>query len=694
MAKNLLAILAVFAVALLVVGLSFSSVHLEARADFVFDNGTEPQSLDPHKMKGQPEGRVADCLLEGLTRRDAETFEPVPGAAESWTVSADGRTWTFRIRENAKWSNGDPVTAHDFAWSWRRLQEPATASEYSAPFHVIRHARALNKYGAQVARLRGDPAATEAAAREGVLARWTRLVAANPEGVPFPTWTAFVAAEENDLRQTVAGTAEPALVAPLSRTAGDLTPAEAKGVGEALAREADRRAAELEVARAHFGVDQGAFAKDDRTFVVELESLAPYFLELSSFYVAYPVHRKTVEKYGLEWFREGRFVGNGPFLLKDWRVNEKIRLVKSPTYWGADEVALRVVDILPYENANTSLNLYTMGELDFIPGNYPPDIIDELRKRPDYKSCPGMVVYFYRLNVTREPFNDVRVRKALAKAVDRVTIVQEIARKGETPATTLVPTGVPGYESPPNDLAFDPAAARKLLAEAGYGPGGKKARRFTIVHNTHEGHKKIAEFLASEWQKHLGLEVQVNNKEWQALLADVQKLEYDIERAGWIGDYRDPKTFLDMWITGDGNNETGWSDPVFDRFIAKASEADRYATAPEAEIQELLSVCREKDRMKGLLDRLRGSKGDVGDEERLAAALAVRAQLFREAESRLLNDGIPIIPFYFYVVSGLVKPDVQGLYFTRVREGKTIYNLQDDHPLRNVRTARTGTASK
>ena len=258
--------------------------------------------------------------------------------------------------------------------------------------------------------------------------------------------------------------------------------------------------------------------------------------------------------------------------------------------------------------------------------------------------------------------------------------------RGEIPTTTVVPPGVPDYASPSNDLAYDPAAARRLFAEAGYGPQGKPFPRFTIVFNTSEGHKKIAEFVADQWKKVLGIEVQANNKEWQALLADVAKLEYDVERAGWIGDYRDPKTFLDMWTTGDGNNETGWSDALFDRLVGLASDAGSLASWTPAQVDELVVACREGDRMRALL----AAQRDAADAAaRMEATLAVRLQLFREAEARLLIDGVPIIPFYFYVNTGLVQPDVEGIRYWGTKDGARVPNLQDEHPLRDVSTARS-----
>lgn len=687
MYRTLLALVVAFATALGLVGLTFSASTKDPRADFVIVNGTEPQSLDPHKAKGAPEGRLLDMIFEGLTRKDPRTFEPVAGAASSWAVSPDGRRWTFTIRGDARWSDGSPVTAHDFAYAWRRLQEPKTASEYSAVLHVVRHARALNKYGAQVKALRGDPKAERPEARAGVVARFRALAGQGGGGVPFAALSTFLV--ETDLRNVVSGTKAAALIDVFARTAGDLSPDEASAVADALAAEAEARSAALAVADERFGRTEGAFATDERTFVVELESVAPYFLELTAFYVTYPVPRSAVERHRGAWFREGRIVGNGPFCMTAWRVNEKIRLERSPTYWGAADVSLRTIDVLPHDNQTTALNLYLTGAADFLPGNYPGDLVDRLKSRPDFHSSPGMIVYFYRFNTTRPPFDDVRVRKALAKCVDRETVVRDLTRKGELPTTTIVPGGVPDYESPGNDLGFDPEAARRLLAEAGYGPGGKPFRRFTIVYNTHEQHKKIAEFVAGQWKQHLGIDAVAQNKEWQALLADVAKLEYDVQRAGWIGDYRDPKTFLDMWITGDGNNETGWSDATYDRFVALASEADRFAVAPQAEVDGVVARCREQDEMRAAVAAVREA---ADPSRRLEAVLALRRQLFREAEARLLNDGVPILPFYFYVVTGMVAPDVEGIRYWGEVDGRRIPNLQDDHPLRDVTTARSRAA--
>ena len=677
--RNLLGLVAAFAVALLLVGITFSGTEKDERADYVFVNATEPKNLDPQKFTGQPEGRIGDAIFEGLTFRDNATLQPVPGSAESWTTSPDGRVWTFKIRPAAKWSNGDPVTARDFVYSWKRLQEPETAAEYAYLMHMVRHAEAYNTYEAQVTALRGDPEAKKDAERLGVVGGFGALLAKHPDGLDAKDFQAF--ADDTDLRSQVTRTNDRALLAALGKEEGRHSPTEAAAIGAALEAEADRRAKALAEAKAHFGVDQGVFAPDDRTFVVELNAFTPYFLELTAFYPTYPVHRPTVERWPLDWFREGRIVSNGPFLLSSWRVNEKIRLVKNPTYWGAEQVTLRTVDVLPLDNRTTALNLYMTGAADWLPTAYPPDLIDVIKNRPDFYGSPGMVVYFYRVNCSKKPFSDPRVRKALACAFDRRIVVEKLTRKGEVPTTTIVAPGIPGYESPPSDLAFDLDHARKLLAEAGF-PGGQGFPPFTIVYNTDEGHKKIAEFMAAQWSTNLGIKVNTQNKEWQAILEDVRRLNYDIERAGWIGDYRDPNTFLDMWLTKGGNNQTGWGDPFYDRLIALAADPVGTAALPASETEDLFARFKERPKAEALLAAVRGA-GD--DQARLKAAAAYRLHLFREAEAELVQDAVPFIPIYFYFVSGMISPRIDGFYAEVEENGKKIPNLQDLHPFRDVR---------
>ena len=288
-----------------------------------------------------------------------------------------------------------------------------------------------------------------------------------------------------------------------------------------------------------------------------------------------------------------------------------------------------------------------------------------------------MVVYYYRFNCARPPFDDPRVREAFALAVDREAIVRDVLRLGQIPAYHVVPPGLPGYASPASGLRFDPERARALLAEAGYGPG----RRFPpvgLLYNTAESHKQIAEVVADQLRRELGVDARAYNQEWQAYQASVLAGDYDLARAGWVGDYLDPNTFLDLWLSGGGNNQTGWGDPRYDAWIRAAGDVERFAAAPGP----LLGALREPEAMRALLADVEGARG-AGP--RAAALGRVRMQLFREAEALLVQEAFPILPLHFYVVSGLVAPRVGGFHSElEGDDGTRRPNLQDLHPLRGM----------
>ncbi len=663
MYRTLLGVLASLAVALAVAGLTFTA-SVEQSADFRFINGTEPRSLDPGLLTGQPEGRVARAIFEGLARLEARTLAPVPGAAASWEISPDGRTYTFHLRPDATWSDGRPVTAHDFAWSWRRLQDPALGAEYAYIVHMIRHARAFNLYGGHAEALAGPIAgALDALRRE------------HSGGLEVSDWQAFV--REHGLNELLKGTRNATLQASLLRQQGRIEADELAAVSAALPGEAAHRRALFEEAARRYGIDAGVFARDDWTLVVELEAPTPYFLELCTFYSTLPVPRHVVEVHPDDWFLPDTIVSNGPFVLADWRVGDRIRLERSESYWGRDQVGLASIDVLPVENATTSLNLYLTGAVDWLPGNYPSDLVEPLARRPDFYSGPGMIVYYYRLNTRRPPLDDPRGRLALNLAIDRELIVREVTRLGQVPAAHIVPPGMPGYESPESPVRTDLAEARRLLAEAGY-PGGRGMRELGILYNTQEGHKKIAEVIADQLRRNLGLDVRAYNQEWQSYLASGQAGEYDVMRAGWIGDYLDPNTFLDMWISNGGNNQTGWSHARFDRLIQAAADVEGFSTG-------LADLDAGDGRVRSRLEGLQRA-GDAAERRRAGAAL--RLELLRQAEAILVQE-LPILPIYFYVVSGLVNPQVEGFYSElSLPDGSRIPNLQDLHPLRAIRMAR------
>jgi oligopeptide transport system substrate-binding protein len=647
-----------FAAAAALLALTFRA-SLPGRAEFTFANGTEPKTLDPGRATGEPEGRIVEALFEGLTSRDPATLAPAPGVAESWEIAPDGRTLVFRLRADARWSDGRSVGAADFAWSWRRLLTPAHGAEYAYLLYGVRHAEALHLSRARAERLRGE-----------TLAAFDALAAAHAGALAPAEWRRFLAAQ--DLAAALDDAGDAATRAAAARAAGP-APAERAAFRAGLLAAAAAHDALAAEAEARFGVDAGAFARDERTFVVELAAPVPYFLELTAFYPTFPVPPHVVEAHPDDWFLPGRIVGNGAFVLEAWRVGDRIRLARSATWWGRDSVGLASVDALPVENAITALNLYLTGAIDWLPRT-PSDLGEHLRERPDYYGGAALSVYYYRVNAARPPLDDPRVRMALALAIDRDTLVRDVLRRGELPALHVVPPGVPGYEPPPSGLGFDPERARRLLAEAGY-PGGRGLRTLGLLFNTLEDHRKIAEWVADQLGRNLGVEVRAYNQEWQSYLATVQQGDYDLARAGWIGDYVDPNTFLDLWVTNGGNNQTAWGDPLYDRLIRAAADVEAFARAPE------LAGLAEPERARARLAALAAVTGEA----RLAAAAALRRQLLREAEAILVQRAVPVIPLYFYVTSGLVAPRVGGFHAV-LADGRP--NLQDLHPLRALSVAR------
>ena len=665
MLRSLLSAFLVFVAALLVVGFTLST-STGRRADFRFTNGTEPKTLDPQLATGEPEHRILSSIFEGLARLDARSLEPVPGAAESWEISADGKTYTFHLRPNARWSDGRPVMAQDFSYSWRRLQEPSLGSEYAYIMHMVRYAQAYNTHAAQAEALRGAiPAAAEALLRK------------YPGPIPAAEVLAF--SSKQNLDATLKGTPNEVLRNFLLRPKGDMPHAELGALPAQFELEGQRRAALYEEAKLHFGIDGGAYAKDDHTLVVELLAPTPYFLELTSFYPLSPVPKWAIERSaGRNWFLPDHIVSNGPFRLREWRVGDHIRLERSDSYWGQNDVKLRDIDVLPIENTTTSLNLYLTGEVDWLPQqSIPQDLAPDLRERPDFFSGPAFITYYYKINCTRKPFDDVRVRKALNLAIDREQITRDVMRLGQLPATHFVPPGIRGYKPPETAIGFDVEQARKLLAEAGF-PEGRGFPKFGILYNTLESHKKVAEVLADQLRRNLQVDVAAYNQEWQSYQQSTRALDYDLSRAGWIGDYEDPNTFLDLWLTNGGNNQTGWGSVVYDRLLAAAADVEQFVAQPEF----VLAHAHDVQALKRMADAVRDSS-DVA--QRLKSMSALRMALLAEAERILVHDEFPIMPVYVYVSSDMAKPQVKGFYTELVdSDGAKRPNLRNIHPLRDV----------
>src|SRR5438067_182262 len=269
--------------------------------------------------------------------------------------------------------------------------------------------------------------------------------------------------------------------------------------------------------------------------------------------------------------RENARWSNGAFTLEAWRLNDRVRLKKNPFYWNADHVAMRTVDVLPSARANTAFNYYATGLADLMmdKGLAPTPLMAELKKRSDFHSAPFLGTYFIRFNASRAPFNDARVRKAFSLVMDKSLLVEKITKAGEVPAPSLVPPGTAGYE-PPAGLQRNPEQARSLLAEAGF-PNGKNFPRVSYLY---EGDSDLDRDLAVEIQgmikRELGIEhFELQPQEWKVYLRSMSALDYDLARSSWVGDYKDPNTFLDMFVTNGGNNRTGWSNANYDQLIAQ-----------------------------------------------------------------------------------------------------------------------------
>lgn len=494
-------------------------------ADLVLHNGREPETIDPHLLTGQADGRIGSALFEGLTRYDPVTGNAIPGLADRWEISPDGRTYTFTLRTNAAWSNGTPITAEDVVWSCRRAVDPRTAADYASQYFYI----------------------------------------------------------EN---------------------------------GEAICNGEHRDLTAL-----------GVVALSPRSVRFRLVNPTPFFLDLLASRVFAVVPRAAIERWGDQWIRSPGLPCSGPYTLGFWRVNDRIRLVANPHYHDATNVRSRTIDVLAGDSAHTALNLYLTGTVDFIVDKdmFPTELADALRSRPDFHRYDYLGTYFIRFNCTRKPFTDTRVRQALGLVVDRQRIVERITRMQERPASHLVPDGTGGY-SPPSGLEPDIPRARTLLAEAGY-PGGKGFPRVEYAYNAESKlHEHIAVELQATFQDTLGIRIELRPLEWKTYLNNMSKLDYDLMRSSWIGDYNDPNTFLDLFLSNGGNNRTGWRDASFDSLLQQANAT---------------------------LDRER------------------RFQLLAQAEARLLREGAPVVPLYSYV----------GFYALDTNRVTGVHgNLLDEHP--------------
>ncbi len=489
---------------------------------FHWGNGADPGDLDPQTEEAETSSHVFNALFEGLVSQDPQDLHPIPGVAASWDVSPDARVYTFHLRSDAKWSNGDPVTAHDFIASWQRLLSPALGSQYAQMLYQ----------DAEVVNAR-----------------------------------AFYDGKLTDFNQV------------------------------------------------------GLQAPDDHTLVVHLVNPTDYFLSMLNHESLYPVHVPTILKYGrfdrkgTAWTRPGHFVGNGPFALKSWRLRQEIVVERSPTYWDAKNVRLEEIHYYPTDNIDTEERDFRAGQLH-VTYELPLTKIDYYEKNHPavFQNSPYFGTYFLRLNLTRPALGDKRVRRALSLAIDREGIARTVARGGQRPAYFFTPPDANGYTSRAR-VPTDYDAARRLLAGAGH-PDGQGLPPVEILINTSQNHQAVAEVVQQTWREQLHVNATIRVEESKVWFDSMHTLNYEVCRAGWIGDYVDPFSFLGIFVTGGGNNDCGFANGQYDDLIARSRTS---ASAPE------------------------------------------RRELLQQAEAILLDEA-PVAPIFFYARVYLKQTSVKGWY--------------------------------
>ena len=480
------------------------------------DNGEEPQTLDPHRAEGLPSEHILRDLFEGLTAESPQG-RIVPGAAIRWNISRDGKTYTFYLRRDALWSNGDPVTAEDFVYGLRRSADPVTASSNAKVLLPIENAAEV--------------------------------------------------------------------------ISGDLPPSEL-----------------------------GVFALEEFTLQISMRDPTPYFLALLNHPVTFPVHRASVEQHGQQFSRPGNLVSNGAFILKDWLIRSRIELGRNENYWNAENIIIEKVFYYPYEDQSHALKQFRAGKLHWtssVPNNqfkwllkhYPDELV----------TSPWLGSYYLGFNLQREPFiENPELRLALAMSLDRKLLTEKVTQFGEQPSYNLVPPGILDYVSPLPEWAEWTQVqrneeARRLYAEAGYSENNPLT--FEIRYDSGQTNKKMALAASSLWKQVLGVHATLVNEESKAFLQTrEQKVLTQVFRAGWISDYADAYSFLNLFRTGHGGNDYGYSNTLYD----------------------------------SLLDEIAA--------ERIPSR---RRRLMFEAERMLLAE-VPFVPIFTYVTKRMVNPRLKG----------------------------------
>ena len=509
---------------------------------------SEPQTIDPALNSAVDGAIMTQHMFEGLMKW-SDSGNPVnekgnmnyaalaAGQAESYekTDNGDGTvTYTFKIRSDAKWSDGQPVTANDFVYSWQRLANPLTAADYCYMIDMVQGYAAVN-----------------------------------------------------------AGEADPTTL--------------------------------------------GVSAPDESTFVVNLTYDCPYFLEICAFPAAFPVRQDIIEAYGDTWTTDdnsSHYISNGPWKLAEWVHDSYIKMVPNEYHYDAANLGPNSLTFQLMEDQNSMLAAYRSGDLQFIE-DMPVDEIAGLLASGELNIVDYIGTYYVCYQTQAAPFDNALVRQAFTLAIDSKYIVEQVTQTGQVPATGFVPAGIYDadangddfrtvggdyWDAPVDDATYQANCekARQLLAEAGY-PNGEGFPTVTYLYNTSDAHKAVGEALQQMWQEELGVTVQLQNQEWNAFLQTRKDGDYSIARNGWIADYNDPCSFLDMWYTGGGNNDAQYSNPEYDAMIDAAK-----ATSDPAE----------------------------------------RMSYFHKAEDIIIGQDWALGPIYFYTQKYMMADDISGAFYT------------------------------
>jgi ABC-type oligopeptide transport system substrate-binding subunit len=588
-------------------------------------NGDEPESLDPPVSSGQPEARIYMALFQGLVEYDPKSLSPIPALAERWDVNNDSSEFVFHLRRNARWSNGDPITAPDFVYSIRRGLAPAFASKNAYLAYSIAYAEAFNNR-AVFAR---DPKTgrfvleQEIAERPPVGGGALSQKPLSTFGSEYEHGAIGPQAGPGDRPDPGADTAfHQSMHSPPRLT----LPGDEGKRNKLLASDPKLQAA---VQGKEFvaikGEDIGVEAVDDYTVRFSLSQPTPYFSGLVAHQLFRLTPRKAIEQFGDQWTAPEHIITCGPFKLKTWLPYNEIVVERDPVYWDAANVHLDEIHFFVSTDQPTSLNLYKVGEADLVANHSVPNAwLDTIRSKKDYMDGAEAAIVYITINVTKAPLNDVRVRRAFNMAIDKINYSK--SRRVTKPLSAFTPAGIfVGYPQPVGD-AFDPEKARKLLGDAGFPvtkkDGGFECKNFPVdqvefIFNTYSSNKTMAEFMQAQWKQNLGITVPLRSMEFKTFMNARAKLDYKGFAIGiWGADYMDPFTFLGLFTTTGGVNGTGWYDPVY---VGLLDEANR------------------------TLDHKQ------------------RYELLAKAEKYLL-DAQPVLPIETTAVNFLKKPYVKGLY--------------------------------